>query len=468
MRFYNRTKEISALQMAWESRDAQFVLLYGRRRIGKTYLLQHLLDDTRPHCYYLAAQTSLSDNVAQLADAVIGCMPDSGLLAQDVPTFRSVLNLVDKLASSQRFALVIDEFQYLLEQDASLPSQIQSWWDTFGVRSNVFLVLCGSHLGMMEGLGGPQAPLFGRFTVRQKLPSMNYRDTSCFYSDSNYSTRDKLTAYGVLGGTPRYHALFDPGQSLDDNICRVILSPSGLLHTEPEVLISSSQIRDPAPYNGVLRAIAGGCTKSNEISQRIGVAPNQLSFYFKTLLEWEWAAKEHPFGERSDARVIYRIDDHFIHFWYRFVSRLRSDLEFNDTDAVYCAHVKPHIDQYMGQYVFEDICHQYLRLHGSRLVGQAIRQAGRYWTRDGGVELDIMGELDDGTLLFGECKWSSSPVGLPVYYSLRDKIAALPQKASTRNVRYMIFSLAGFDNDLVEAAQRENLILVSGDDLLRL
>ncbi|MCL4552795.1 MAG: restriction endonuclease, partial [Candidatus Marsarchaeota archaeon] len=208
--------------------------------------------------------------------------------------------------------------------------------------------------------------------------------------------------------------------------------------------------------------------KSNEISQRVGIAPNQLSFYFKTLVEWEWAAKEYPLGERSDARAIYKIDDHFIHFWYRFVSRLRSDLEFNDTEAVYRARVRPYLDQYVGQFVFEDICHQYLRLRGSQLIGQPIRRAGRYWSRDGRVELDIMGELDDGTLLLGECKWSSSPVGLPVYYSLRDKIALLPQKPASQNARLVIFSLAGFDNDLAEVARRENLVLVSGEDLLRL
>lgn len=467
MIFYNRENELAALKSAWESDSAQFALLYGRRRIGKTYLLQHFLGSDKPHCYYLASQMSLSDNMSQFAESIISCQPESGLTSADFPTFRSILNLVGNLAGNNRFAVVLDEFQYLLEQDPSLPSQIQAWWDTSGIRSKVFLVLCGSHLGVMEGLGGHQAPLFGRFTLRQKLLPMRYNNTSEFYSDSNYTIREKLIAYGAMGGTPRYHALFNPKKTLEQNICDVILNPTGLLHTEPEVLISASQIRDPAPYNGVLQAIAGGCTKSNAISQRIGVKPNHLSFYMKNLIEWEWVIREHPFGERSDSRAIYRINDHFFHFWYRFVSKLRSELEFNDTGIIYKTRVEPYIDQYMGQYVFEDICHQYLKSNGSWIIGTPINKAGRYWNRDGSVEIDIIAELDGGGQLFGECKWSSSPIGSSVYFELRDKVARLPKLASVENPRYILFSLSGFTDDLQALAESQDIVMVSGHDLLR-
>jgi hypothetical protein len=466
MEFYDRVSELAALNSAWESDSAQLVLLYGRRRIGKTYLLQRFLGRDKPHCYYLAAQTSVSENMFRLAESLVSCQGESGLSPADVPTFRSILQLLEKLAGDRRFTLVLDEFQYLLERDPSLPSQIQAWWDTSGIRSKVFLVLCGSHLGVMEGLGGPQAPLFGRFTVRQKLPPMRYYDTSLFYADSGYSTREKLVAYGALGGTPRYHALFDPKNGLEENICNAILSPTGLLHTEPEVLISSSQIRDPSPYNGVLGAIAGGCTRSNAISQRVGVASNQLSFYLNNLIGWEWVVRECPLGERSDQRAIYKINDHFLHFWYRFVSRLRSELEFNDTRIVYESRVEPQIDQYMGQYVFEDICHQYLKHNGSQIIGRSIRNAGRYWSRDGSLEVDIVAELDGGKRLFGECKWSSAPIGMPVYYELRDKVARLPKLASAADPVHILFSLSGFSDDLLSLADDQNLILISGDDLL--
>lgn len=466
MIFYDRENELATLNSAWDADSSQLALLYGRRRIGKTYLLQHFFGNDKPHCYYLAAQTSLSDNISQLAELVVSCQQESGLTSADLPTFRSILNFIENMADNKRFVLVLDEFQYLLDQDPSLPSQIQAWWDTSGIRSKIFLVLCGSHLGVMEGLGGPQAPLFGRFTVRQKLPPMKYFNTSEFYSNSRYSIREKLIAYGTLGGTPRYHALFNPKKDLGLNICDIILSPTGLLHSEPEVLISSSRIRDLSPYNGVLRAIAGGCTKSNTISQRVGIASNLLNFYMKHLMEWEWVIREYPFGEKSDSRAIYKINDHFVHFWYRFVSRLRSELEFNDTEIVYKTRIEPHIDQYMGQYVFEDICHQYLKLNGSRIIGKSIINAGRYWSRDGSVEIDIVAELEGGGRLFGECKWSSSPVDISVYLEIREKIARLPNLGSSVNPRYILFSLSGFTDDLQSIAESQNLILVSGNNLL--
>jgi len=466
MVFYNRNAELAALADRWGSTGAQLLLLYGRRRVGKTYLLQYFLGQDKPHCYFLAAQTSLSENIAQTAQAVVGCLPQNGLSPADLPTFNSILRFVDQAASEHRFALILDEFQYLLELDRSIPSQIQAWWDTSGVRSKVFLVLCGSHLGVMEGLGGGQAPLFGRFTFKHKLLPMSYRDIAEFYAGGILSARDKLTAYGVLGGTPRYHALFDPSVSLGQSICSHILSPLGLLHNEPEVLMASSQIRDPGPYNAALRAIAGGCTRPAEISQRVGASSAQLNFYLRNLMDLEWVTREYPFDETSDRRSIYKISDPFVRFWYRFVAGLRSELEFQPTGETYERRVKPYIDDYMGMYAFEDICHQYLRLRGSQLVRQPIRRSGRYWSRDGRLELDIVAELEDGHYLFGECKWSSAPLGLGVYYDLRNKVANLPEAKYQDQPTYAIFSAAGFDNELKQTPAHDGVFLISGDDLL--
>lgn len=466
MIFHNRTTELGALSDRWDSPDAQLLLLYGRRRVGKTYLLQHFLGDGKRHCYFLAAQTSLSENMSQLAQSVLGCAPQSGLSPADLPTFNSILRFVDQTAREQRFALVLDEFQYLLEMDPSIPSQIQAWWDTTGIRSKAFLVLCGSHLGIMEGLGGGQAPLFGRFTFRHKLLPMNYRDVAQFYAGGSYSIRDKLTAYGVLGGTPRYHALFDPRKRLSSNLCSHVLSPMGLLHNEPEILMASSQIRDPAPYNAALRAIASGCNRPAEIAQRVGASPAQLNFYLRNLIELEWVVREYPFDETSDRRAIYKISDPFMRFWYRFVAGLRSELEFQVTDDIYRSRVEPHMSDYMGLHAFEDICHQYLKLEGSKVLGQPIRRSGRYWSRDGQLELDLVAELGNGHYLFGECKWSSSPVGLGVYYDLRNKVAKLPEAKYQDQPTYAIFSAAGFDQDLKATAAREKVLLISGDDLL--
>jgi hypothetical protein len=465
MQFFNRTRELTAFEDRWTAQGAQFALLYGRRRVGKTYLLQHFLMG-KPHCYFLASQTTLSDNLSQLAESVLASVPGSGYRPEDMTTLNAILRFIGSVAREQRFVLVLDEFQYLLEQDPGIASRIQAWWDTDGIRSGVFLVLCGSHLGVMERLGGLQAPLFGRFTFRYKLPPMGYLDIAKFYDGSEYSIKDKLTAYGVLGGTPRYHALISPQRSLRDEICSHILNPLGLLHNEPEVLLLSSQVRDPAPYNSALRAIARGNTRFNEIAQDVGASSSQLSFYLRGLTEMDWIRREYPFGETSDRRAIYRASDNFLLFWYRFVAPGRSEMEIKDPGEVYERRIEPYLNYYMGRLVFEGICHQWLRLKGTQVLGDGITGSGRYWSRDGSLEIDVVAELDGGNYLIGECKWSSSPVGPAVLYELCEKIARMPNAKYHLNPRLVLFSLAGFDPEVHRRAQQENVLLVSGDELL--
>jgi uncharacterized protein len=465
--FINREREIADLGDAWDQAGAQLRLLYGRRRVGKTYLLQHFLSGDRPHCYFLASAMTVASNLERLAQSLIDAYPQGQTLKPAaIPTLWSILQLYGEIARERRFALVLDEFQYLVEADGSIPSQIQAWWDASGLRTQAYVVICGSQVGMMEALTGANQPLYGRLTSRCKLQPMAYYDTALFYEDSNWTTREKLIAYGVLGGTPKYHASFSPGVDLASNIIRHVLSPDGLLHNEPEVVICSSSVRDPALYNSMLQAVASGETRRSEIEQRAGVTSSQFGFCSQTLIDLEWMGREKPFGEHSAKRSIYTITDHFIHFWYRFVSALAGELEFRDTAEVYASRVEPYINDYMGRYVFEDICMQYLKKNAAARHGLKIRDAGRYWSRDGSVEIDIVGDLDDGGTLACECKWSSSPIGVSVYYELMRKVSLMPPPRGTGPVRYALFSAAGFDNSMLETAARDDVALVSGEELL--
>lgn len=465
--FYNRKQELAEFSDAWESGKAELALLYGRRRVGKTYMLQHFLSDSRPHLYFLASAMPIADNIAQLAEALIAAHPSAtGMTAADLPTLRSVLQLYETMAHKERFALVIDEFQYLVAQDPSIPSQIQAWWDASGLRSQAYIVFCGSHIGMMEALTGASQPLYGRFTLRQRLQPMSYDDTALFYQKGLWSTRDKLMAYGVLGGTPKYHATFSDRQSLGYNIVRHVLSPRGLLHDEPEVMIASSSIRDPAFYNSLLHTIAQGETRRSNIEQRTGLSHSQFGFYSQSLMDMEWMERETPFGDKSGKRSIYRITDHFIHFFYRFVTTLASELEFQDQTDVYKLRVEPFLNNYMGRYVFEDICMQYLKKYAASRHNWNILNASRYWSRDGSVEIDIVGSLNDGGILACECKWSSSPIGVGVYYDLMKKTAFIPLPKEAGPFRYALFSAAGFEMNMIDTAARDGVLLVSGEQLI--
>jgi hypothetical protein len=182
-----------------------------------------------------------------------------------------------------------------------------------------------------------------------------------------------------------------------------------------------------------------------------------------------WIRRELPFGEHSERRAIYRVADPFLTFWYRFVAPLASDLQFSDPAAVYASHVAPRLADYMGWSVFEEICGQWLQRHAKQRLGLTVRQMARYWSRDGRTEIDLVGELDHGTFLFGECKWRAESVArLSDLSALQAKVASLPEARWRNKPTYILFALGGFSPELVKLAAdpAERLYLVKDSDML--
>jgi AAA+ ATPase superfamily predicted ATPase len=275
--------------------------------------------------------------------------------------------------------------------------------------------------------------------------------------------------YGVFGGTPRYHAMVDPERPVAQEVVDLLLRPGAPLENEVEFLLGSQQIREPAPYNAVLRAIAGGATQFGEILNQSGTERGRLSFYLSTLQELGWVARELPFGEKSERRGLYRIADPFLRFWYRFMAPLASERQFADPQTLYAERIAPFLPDYMGRHAFEEICCQWLRRHGRERLGLAIREAGRYWGRDGRTEIDLVAGLSAGRYLFAECKWSQrSFVGTDVYAELRAKVASLPEASWRVDPRYALFSAGGFAPELQTFAADSGgtLSLVGPSDLL--
>ncbi|MHB1672798.1 MAG: ATP-binding protein [Acidobacteriaceae bacterium] len=485
--FYNRVRELAALDRAWKRRGngGQMLLLYGRRRLGKTFLLQRYLtagaggdELEKPHCYFLAEQSTAATQRLTLARQLVAALPSEGVAAEEIAVS---LNALLRYASQQaqarkkgsgRFALILDEFPYLVAQTPELPSILQAWWDREGAHSPLFIVLCGSQLSAMAALGHESAPLFGRFNAGIfHIDPLHYEDVACFYEGSpHYGVKEKLLMYGVFGGTPRYHALVDPSRPPSEEIITLLMQPRAILENEVRFLLSSEQIRDPAPYNAILAAIAGGETKFNRIQQLIGVERGALSSSLRTLLELGWIRRELPFGERSDRRAIYRVADPFLTFWYRFVAPLASDLQFSDPAAVYAAHVAPRLADYMGWSVFEEICGQWLQRHAKQRLGLTVRQMARYWSRDGRTEIDLVAELDNKTYLFGECKWRTESVTrLNDLSALQAKVASLPEASWRNKPSYILFALGGFSSELLQLATDPNqrLYLVAGADMVQ-
>lgn len=467
--FVDRVMQLDKLTSLWnDKKHAQSVLLYGRRRMGKTYLLQHFLKD-KPHAYFLASDTSLGQNLADLASTVLQLDPDSGYSLADLSSLPNILRFMSNLASTRRVGLVLDEFQYLISSDPSIPSQIQAWWDKDGIRSRVMLVLCGSHIGMMSALQSNSNPLYGRFNIAYQLPPMNYRQVAEFYADSGYSARDILLAYGILGGTPRYHALMDTSLLLSDNIIQTVLSPMGFMTHEPEILMSSTQAREAAVYNSIIRAVAQGHTRNTDIAGAAGIPVTRMQHQLRNLVDWDWMTREYPYGDTREKMGLYKITDPFLTFFYHVMNPFRSDLAMKPVDDIYHNRIAPMLNDYMGRFVFEDICKQHLMTTGHSILPSPVTTCGRYWERAGTNEIDIVGHLQDRSLVLAECKWSSKPVGVGVLQNLIAKrdawISAHPSNTDLP-CRYLLYSLAGFDDHTRIAADAMGVGLIDGLQLL--
>jgi AAA+ ATPase superfamily predicted ATPase len=484
--FYDRTLELAALDRTWKRHGAggQMLLLYGRRRLGKTFLLQRYFtagvsgnEREKPHCYFLAEQSTAATQRMTLARQLTAALPSEGVAPEEISvSWNALLRYASQQSQTRkkaagRFALILDEFPYLVDQTPELPSILQAWWDREGVHSPLFVVLCGSQLSAMAALGQESAPLFGRFNAGIfHLDPLHYEDVAAFYGNSpHYGVVEKLLMYGVFGGTPRYHALVDTSRPPAEEIVTLLMQPRAILENEVRFLLSSEQIRDPAPYNAILAAIAGGETKFNRIQQLIGVERGALSASLRTLLELGWIRRELPFGERSDRRAIYRVADPFLTFWYRFVAPLTSALQFSDSATVYAAQVAPRLADYMAWSVFEEICGQWLQRNAQQRLGLNVREMARYWSRDGRTEIDLMAELGDGTFLFGECKWRTERVTrLSDLSALQAKVASLPEARWRDRPSYILFALGGFSPELRQLAAdpTERLFLITDTDML--
>jgi len=378
--FFDRHHELAALERAWRqariSGQGQMALVYGRRRLGKTYLLQRFFgqdplhpQSAPPHCYSLAEQTTAAAQRLTFAAQALDALPDSGVAGPEelAVSWNAILRHVSTHCRDREpFGLILDEFPYLVAQSPELPSVLQAWWDREGIQARLLVVLCGSQLSAMEALGSESAPLFGRFNGgRLLLTPLSYEDVAAFYQSSPlYGLRETLIMYGVLGGTPRYHAMVDTSRPMASEIMDLLMRPRSALENEVRFLLTSEQIRDPAPYNALLGAIAAGHTQFAALQQQTQTETAALSYSLRTLLTLGWIQREYPFEETREKRALYRVSDPFVTFWYRFVAPLTSALQFSDPDRVYAAQVAPYLADYMGWNVFEDICRQWLQHHG--------------------------------------------------------------------------------------------------------
>lgn len=479
--FVNRTRELAFLNARHASAQAELVVLYGRRRVGKTELLRTFCQD-KPHIFFVAdlgaEEGRLAEFTRQISSYITG---DPSLLAPFATwdaAFSFLANQTQARQESSRLIVVLDEFTYLIDVNPALPSILQKLWDSQLQHTSLMLVLCGSYVGMMEQeVLAYRSPLYGRRTGQWRLQPLSFWDARRMLP--RFSVDDQVRAHAILGGIPAYLRQFNDAHSLLHNVEHNILALGQFLYDEPRFLLLQ-ELREPSRYFAVLEAIAGGRTRLNEIAQAAKIAPTSVSFYLKTLQEMGLIDRIVPVTETNPAKSrwgIYTLTDPFFRFWFRFLYPNRSLLERGETGPV-LARIRQELDQYTGP-AFEAICREAVwRAAGNLLPGFTPTAAGRWWNRQEEIDLVALGSSPTGpAVLLGECKWSSKPVGVNVLADLKRKAQALAADQgwaegdpAAQAIAYALFARAGFTPALQHQAQTEaeGIALFTAEDLAAL
>ena len=446
--FIGRERELATLNKLYESDKFEFVVIYGRRRVGKTALISQFIDDKNA-IYFMGVESNAKQNLENFSKSILSF--HTGMEAEtSFLSFQAALEYVFKLSEKERIILAIDEYPYVARSSKSLASTIQLLIDQYKDTSKLMLILCGSSMSYMEDhVLAYKAPLYGRRTAQLKVQPFEFMEACKHFP--KFAAEDKAIAYGIVGGTPQYLLQLDDGLSIKENIKKIFLNPSSFLFEEPTNLLKQ-EVREPAIYNAIITAIATGGTKLSEISSKVGEDTSVCATYIRNLISLGIVKKETPYGESSGRKTIYSIEDNMFRFWYRFVAENTSVISRGADELAY-KRIEPYLSDYMGA-VFEDISKQHLwneLLNDNCPVN--FTDIGRWWGTNKKTrqqeEIDIMGVQDKTTVLFGECKWTNEKVDLAVL----EKLIERSELFNYKNKHFYLFAKSGFTKCCIRKAE---------------
>lgn len=463
MRFIGRENELEALVQHYDGSKAELFVVYGRRRIGKSELLLHLAKRRRS-VYYEASLQDEALNMRDFQGSVVSAFPDDAILSGVAfHDWHGALTLLAERARTDRLLIILDEFPYLCKGNPALPSIIQRFWDTIGRHTKMFLILCGSSVSFMENeVLSERSPLFGRRTGQLKVEGLP--PSSSFKFSEGWPVRDRLITYGVFGNIPAYLNLIEHKVKLPELLTATAFSPTGFLYNEV-FFILQQELREPARYNSVLRALAEGKTTIGDIATISGCENTPTAArYLATLMKLGIVERTAPFFSRAPEKSRnhrYRISDHFIRFWFRFVLPNQTAIRSMSGKAVVKNAVVPFIDDFMGD-AFESLCRDFLVYDWAPKNGLYVKRIGRHWDKE--FDIDVCAELGDGSLLMGECKW-----GEPVTHRHLERLMSrVKPLTGDHKVRPALFSGRGdFSKELREAGKRKEVFLIGPDDIIQ-
>ena len=456
-RFIGRARELEALERAWASNRFEFTVVYGRRRVGKTRLIREYITD-KPAVYFMALEADEATNLASCSRVFSQFQASTGTgLAGSRARHGSFEDLFADMADTARrtpFVLVIDEFPYLAASWPPISSLLQKFCDSQWAATGLHLILCGSSMSFMERqVLSAKSPLYGRRTGQIRLRPFDFVDTEDFLSPM--SRADAAILYAATGGVAEYLDFIDTGQSVTRNLAKLFFDPSGRLVEEPGNLLKQ-ELREPKRYSSILRAIADGASKHNQIATKTGIPTGALTNYLDALIDLGIVSKQTPWNatmKTGGRQTIYRIQDGCFRFWYRFVQPNLSTIELGAGSAALEANVVPELNSFMGLGFERIVTDLFDRDNAAGKLPELYQNRARWWGNDPKTRQSEEIDLVAGgakTTLFIEAKWAGQPIGSDVLKTLENRSQLVKHHGTPR---YAIYAKSGFTPELTRHAK---------------
>lgn len=434
--FVNRYEELKWLSALDKEKRSQFIVIYGRRRTGKTELIQQFIKG-KPSLYYLSSKGNLKEQLGLLAEKCAQTFNDPYLKENPFQNWPAFFTYLGNKIGNKRFYVIFDEFPYLVKADPGTPSQFQKFWDEDLKNKNIFLILLGSSISMIySSVLSYSSPLYGRRTGQWKLKVLDFWNYKKFLKGK--SAVEAVNFFAATDGVPFYVLNLDPGKSFEENVIKKIARPGHILYEEGEILVKE-ELGDIPTYFSILEAISRGKTTIGEISNFVGMPAHTLTRYMKKLLLTELVIKEIPPTEKlRSKRGIYELGDNFLSFWFRFIYPYKKDIESLDKN-LFVQNFKQNFNTYLGK-IFEKISRSFLeKLNRTGRLPFRFLRGGRWWHKDTEIDFVALAEKEK-KILFGEFKWRAKVNPDKLLNALKEKSKKVEFHLKKRSEYFVIIA----------------------------
>jgi AAA+ ATPase superfamily predicted ATPase len=432
LKFINRKPELNALEKRYESSDPEFFIIYGRRRIGKTELVKKFASGKK-HFYFLAREEPIELEVERYNKKFA---EKFNIYFEKTREFEDLFKqILEKIDLREKFIFIIDEFPFWVSKHKPVVSEFQYLWDELLNKYNVFLILMGSSVAVMEHkILAYKSPLYGRRTGQLKILPLTLKHVKDFLP--HYNVKDVFRVYGAVGGIPFYLKEFKDTVTFNKNIENTFFNKASILYEEAEILLRG-ELREVNTYFNIMKAIDDGATKLREISSKSRVDITNINKYLSTLMNLGFVKKEYPITQPPKPRnFLYRLNDNYSKFWLQYVYPYKEEIE-EDVDTVLTV-LEREYSTYMGE-IFEEICKALLRNLNIPLFEEPGTRIGTWWHKDKEIDVVAMNEKRKD-ILFGECKWKDTVIAETVLSQLKEKSRHLTWHNQERKEHFAIFA----------------------------